>query len=341
MLSDRFSKVLFLGYLFCVWGVLKQVNLPRELNGNVDGNIMLQDIVRCARHKSVQMAGTYVRDSITLYERVREAGFQPSQQVARFRAFLIHNRAVNLMYDGSAAFKKDTLPEQVDWWMSIEHPHTRADTILCLYMEACAKKKTMAAEEQLLGLFQKIGASTADVLEATALLEQVQRDNAHVATASLIQEGGSAKRAPPGTAQRASEINGENGVEIPPPPGVDLQIDIARPPKKVRYGSVALMPQRDAIAKADVAFRTEPSRAKGEVCLSAWDYFLKEADKQGGRSRLNEQARKIYTARLQTSKGWEDCMDMCHRGDRDAFFKDQKKINPIKKKYECTCRKVV
>jgi hypothetical protein len=63
---------------------------------------------------------------------------------------------------------------------------------------------------------------------------------------------------------------------------VDLQIDIARPSKKVRYGSVALMPQRDAIAKADVAFRTEPSREKGEICLSAWDYFLKEADKQGG-----------------------------------------------------------
>ena len=78
------------GYLFALWGVLKDMGIDRKVVMNpVLPEVHIANILGSARHSTIVNAATYQKDSATLWAYVRRGNFSALQNVSHWENILI------------------------------------------------------------------------------------------------------------------------------------------------------------------------------------------------------------------------------------------------------------
>lgn len=292
------------GYLVAVWGVLRAMNL--QFGGvratDFKPNLLFEDILRCARHKSVGMASNYVLDAISQHERVQEERFLSAQVVSVWKSFKIdevqHAGDINA---ASLPHIQPNLPLQVDYWYTVEAIYYRGDSVSKMFEEVCVKRETKSSEERLLQLVGELSDEKAK--EAKWLIDEIQRSQ-------LVA-----------TAQSSRAICSGRAGEYKKNPGDDFSTSKQPPKKKQARGSLEFDHERAVATALEKEYKRSPSTEKGGLVLGAWDAFYRAVENAGGYNALKDGTpRKYYTNRRKNKAAIQQCIAQCCNGDANKFW---------------------
>jgi hypothetical protein len=115
----------------------------------------ITNIMKSARHKSVNNACTYQRDAATLYELNAEERENKDNEVGIFKSIFLEVGQHGTAITSSTPFQKP-LPELVDWWYSTclgmgDRPITRPIEVLTLALRQRPRLRDLAAIKDRLG----------------------------------------------------------------------------------------------------------------------------------------------------------------------------------------------
>ena len=312
------------GYLFAVWGVLRAMNA--QFGGvrtkDFKPNLLFEDILRCARHKSVGMAQNYVLDAISRHERVQEERFVANQVVSVWKSFKIDELAHAGDINGaSLPYIQATLPLQADWWYTVELNNYRGNHLGQMYAAACVKKDSVETEGRLMALIEKLGEE--DRKEARWLIGNLQRETTDAVTKRYI----SAQSQIPGSAVSTAGGLSSSGRGLsrsgatPTSTTTDSNETQEPPRKRQKRGEKDYKEQRDQASALEKAYKRKPSLEGGRKVLKAWDDFYKTVEDEGGYCTLKDGApRKYYSNRRTNKTAIERCITGCFGGREEAFF---------------------
>lgn len=101
-------------YLFAVWGFMNGLSLGSYSNFLIP-HMYLAQIMRSARHSTVNNANTYQRDSSTIFELVKRERSDANNRVGVFQSIFLEPGTYGSGLTPSAQWQRP-LPELVDWW---------------------------------------------------------------------------------------------------------------------------------------------------------------------------------------------------------------------------------
>jgi hypothetical protein len=115
----------------------------------------VSNIMKSARHKSVNNACTYQRDAATLYELNAEEKFNEDNEVGTFKSIFLEVGQHGTAITASTPFQKP-LPELADWWYSTclgmgKRPITRPVELLVLALRQKPKLRSLDAIKDRIG----------------------------------------------------------------------------------------------------------------------------------------------------------------------------------------------
>jgi hypothetical protein len=143
----------------------------------------VSNIMKSARHKSVNNACTYQRDAATLYELNAEERFNEDNQVGTFKSIFLEVGQHGTAITSSTPFQQP-LPELVDWWYSTclglgDRVITRPIEVLSLALRQRPKLRSMDALQERLKHSIKDPQEVEHVLQVfhELRLESVRQEN--------------------------------------------------------------------------------------------------------------------------------------------------------------------
>ena len=273
------------GYLFAIWGVIS-----KQTNHDV-AQLNLADIMKGARHKSLNNAQTYSKDCGTLWECVLREKKESLHAVSKWRPIHVEQTAsMNAIITDSVRWQKPI--DQLSAWYvrDILGIQVEAGGITPQFMMNCALRNTAGKSplEKLRELFGKLADNDRD--EATALLSQILRQQQY-GGGHCVQET-STKRSQQ-TAFETTLYGKSNGNKRP------------------RIEKDDNNTEREAIKKE--------KRGKEKLLL-----LLSYNGKVGNSlSSYSKKDKDFYNRNVKSlSKCWADC----HRGDHDAMVATWAKV---------------
>lgn len=322
--------------MFAVWGVLRRFNI-RDNQYTIDQktkerrpgtkipDIEYANILLSARHSSISNAATYVKCGSTLYELVKEERNQSEQEVSPFRAIHLtvqgesSKDTAEAILLPSAPYRQATVALQADWFFKNDCVLPDGLAFDVYYQSSCDAKTKRTASESLDEWAEGNLVDGRKREELKALVAAITREAIRDAFAGSMFAG---PKAPPPSqddhqvkeAARASD--GERTSEGPPK-------------KKAKRGS------EDLKALVDAARVLEKNKVKNDDLIK----FYKEAEAQLSNSQTNltDSARRWCRYRSKLLKGIQRCIQECHGGDKEAFYKQKGFFATTN--YKCTCNK--
>ena len=307
------------GCSVAVWGVLRamKAQFGTVRADDFKPNLLFEDILRCARHKSAGMAASCVLDAISQHERVQEERFVANQVVSMWKSFKIdevqHAGDVN---GASSPCVQSTLPLQVDWWHAAELVACRGDHVSQMHSAACVKKGSVATETQLVELVSKLGAGDDDLAQAKWSIANLQRE---AASEKAVSDSAVAAASDAGVESGSDDSRKRTAAKSTK--STDNDNDDDPKAKKQRRGDQGFEEERNKASAMEKNCKKKPTKDNGSAVLSAWDSFCAAVDKAGGCSSLADGApRKCCTNRRKNKACIRACIDDCFNGDEEAFF---------------------
>jgi hypothetical protein len=271
----------------------------------------ISNVMKSARHKSVNNACTYQRDAATLYELNAEERFNEDNQVGTFKSIFLEVGQHGTAITASTPLQKP-LPELVDWWYSKclglgDRPITRPIEVLSLALRQKPQLYSMAA------INEKLKNSVIDPRERAEISGMIHEHNLH----SVRQES----RRMLESLERARDTSGT---------GTVLASMVSPPAKRQRSERTGLVE-----LEGQDQLKTLKGLAKLEFLLSKEAQLFETTS--GDKEKLTASSKRWYNRHVAKPL---QCLHSDLNEDSQAFLQRYGQ-NFTTTKFQCTCPHIV
>jgi hypothetical protein len=302
------------GYLFAYWGVMgEKFWMQSPLQDKFVPELQLSNILKSARHKSIQNAATYQQDAAAVLAMVEREQFCHDQRVSRWESiYVVDGGNAHIVVTPSRFYQKPLVEMATFYFDTCLHLTTSSMTVSTLMSLICSTVPAESKHEKLKTILAKFLPAkelyeTLDLLSG-AICEAIGsvQDVAAAATGSVV--AASSVVAAPTTADTLSPTT---AVAVSPSTTSLPAASTEQPPQKkrrIRKGGDDDLEGRDKVIGCG-----KDHKAKMTMIKALHDRVGED------RSALTEKARVWYTKNVVKPMR---CLAQCHGGSVDHFVED-------------------